>query len=189
LYQPLIKLKGQISLAKKSDGLSKVYNIEFVESFYQHSYINLLSLQYINELIYLLLNYSHEEEVLFSKYDFILKNINENNYRYLLRMFELELLESLGQGIYIDNDSDGMPINENHCYTILVNSFYKANDNISNTITGESLLKINQPIRLWNHNDLKAISKVTRTYIDNVLAGKKLKSRKLLIDYMNLNKE
>lgn len=35
LYQPLVKLRGQINLAKKADGLSKIYNIEFVESFYQ----------------------------------------------------------------------------------------------------------------------------------------------------------
>lgn len=82
LYQPLVKLRGQINLAKKADGLSKIYNIEFVESFYQKTYINLLSLQYINELIYLLLNYSHEEDVLFDKYDFILRNIDEANYRH-----------------------------------------------------------------------------------------------------------
>ncbi|MDE4959480.1 DNA repair protein RecO C-terminal domain-containing protein, partial [Francisella tularensis subsp. holarctica] len=80
----------------------------FVESFYQKTYINLLSLQYINELIFLLLNYSHEEDFLFDKYDFILRNIDEANYRHLLRMFDLELLNSLGQGIYVDSDIDGM---------------------------------------------------------------------------------
>ncbi|MDE4986479.1 DNA repair protein RecO, partial [Francisella tularensis subsp. holarctica] len=59
LSQPLLKLRGQINLAKTADGLSKIYNIECVESFYQKTYIYLLSLQYINELIYLLLKYSH----------------------------------------------------------------------------------------------------------------------------------
>ena len=75
LYQPLVKLRGDLSLVKK-DGLSRVSNVEFGESFYKKSYINLLSLQYINELIYLLLSYSHEEIVLFQKYDFILQNIS-----------------------------------------------------------------------------------------------------------------
>ncbi|ORM38759.1 DNA repair protein RecO [Francisella endosymbiont of Ornithodoros moubata] len=188
LYQPLVKLKGQINLAKKADGLGKIYNIEFIESFYQKSYINLLSLQYINELIYLLLNYSHEEDVLFDKYDFILRNIDEANYRYLLRMFELELLNSLGQGIYVDNDINGISIQNNCTYTILPNGFRKDLNSAINSISGRSLKKINQPLSLWSNDDLKAISRVTRVCIDYVLAGKQLKSRKLLVDYLNLKK-
>ena len=188
LYQPLVKLKGQISLTKKADGLGKIYNIEFIESFYQKSYINLLSLQYINELIYLLLNYSHEEDILFDKYDFILRNIDEANYRYLLRMFELELLNSLGQGIYVDNDINGISIQNNCSYTILPNGFRKDLSSAINSISGRSLKKINQPLSLWSNDDLKAISRVTRVCIDYVLAGKQLKSRKLLVDYLNLKK-
>ncbi|ALB01864.1 DNA recombination protein RecO [Francisella persica ATCC VR-331] len=188
LYQPLVKLKGQISLAKKADGLGKIYNIEFIESFYQKSYINLLSLQYINELIYLLLNYSHEEDILFDKYDFILRNIDEANYRYLLRMFELELLNSLGHGIYVDNDINGISIQNNCSYTILPNGFRKDLSSAINSISGRSLKKINQPLSLWSNDDLKAISRVTRVCIDYVLAGKQLKSRKLLVDYLNLKK-
>ncbi|APD50298.1 DNA repair protein RecO [Francisella hispaniensis] len=188
LYQPLVKLKGQIKLAKKADGLAKIYNIEFVESFYQKSYINLLSLQYINELIYLLLNYSHEEDILFDKYDFILRNIDEANYRYLLRMFELELLNSLGQGIYADSDIDGISIQNDSSYTILPNGFRKDLDLATNCISGSSLKKINQPLSSWSNDDLKAISRVTRVCIDYALAGKQLKSRKLLIDYLNLKK-
>jgi DNA repair protein RecO (recombination protein O) len=188
LYQPLAKLRGQISFAKKEGGLNKIYNIEFVESFYQSSYINLLSLQYINELIYLLLSYSHEEELLFDKYAFILKNINESNYRYLLRIFELELLESLGQGIYVDCDSENLQIECNCNYYIFPYGFKKSLEALSNTVRGENLLKINQPISMWNDNDLKAISRVTRVCIDSVLGDKKLKSRELLIDYLNLKR-
>ena len=188
LYQPLVKLKGQIKLAKKADGLAKIYNIEFVESFYQKSYINLLSLQYINELIYLLLNYSHEEDILFDKYNFILRNVNEANYRYLLRMFELELLNSLGQGIYADSDIDGISIQNDCSYNILPNGFRKDLGLAKNGISGSSLKKINQPLSSWSNDDLKAISRVTRVCIDYALAGKQLKSRKLLIDYLNLKK-
>ncbi|MED7788151.1 DNA repair protein RecO [Francisella sp. 19X1-34] len=188
LYQPLVKLRGQISFAKKEGGLNKIYNIEFIESFYQSSYINLLSLQYINELIYLLLNYSHEERILFDKYAFILKNIDENNYRYLLRMFELELLESLGQGIYVDCDAKNLPIEPQCNYYIFAEGFKKSSEARINTIKGSSLLKINQPISMWHEDDLKVISRVIRVSIDNVLAGKKLKSRELLIDYLNLKR-
>ncbi|API86498.1 DNA repair protein RecO [Francisella uliginis] len=188
LYQPLVKLRGQISLAKKEGGLNKIYNIEFVESFYQNSYINLLSLQYINELIYLLLSYSHEEEFLFDKYAFILRNIDENNYRYLLRMFELELLESLGQGIYVDCDDENLPIECECNYYAFPYGFKKAIDASANTVKGSSILKINQPISMWDDNDLKAISRVTRVCIDSVLGDKKLKSRELLVDYLNLKR-
>lgn len=188
LYQPLVKLRGQISFAKKEGGLNKIYNIEFVESFYQNSYINLLSLQYINELIYLLLSYSHEEELLFDKYAFILRNIDENNYRYLLRMFELELLESLGQGIYVYCDDENLPIECECNYYIFPHGFKKSLEVLVNTVSGSSLLKINQPISMWGDNDLKAISRVTRVCIDSVLGDKKLKSRELLIDYLNLKR-
>lgn len=188
LYQPLAELRGQISLSKKVDGLSKLYNVEFVKSCYQKSYINLLSLQYINELIYLLLSYSHEEDILFAKYDFLLKNLNEDNYKYLLRMFELELLESLGHGIYVDYDQLGNPINKDDNYLILINGFKKVLANTPGSVLGDNLLKIHQPINTWLENDLRTISKVTRVYIDSVLAGKQLKSRMFLIDYLNLQR-
>lgn len=143
----------------------------------------------MNELIYLLLSYSHEEEFLFEKYGFILKNINEINYKYLLRMFELELLDSLGQGVYVDCDIDGMLIDESLSYSILATGFKKNLSTIPNSIAGKNLLKINQSVSLWTDEDLKAISKVTRAYIDYALAGKQLRSRKLLIDYLNLGKK
>lgn len=143
----------------------------------------------MNELIYLLLNYSHEEEFLFEKYAFILKNINEINYKYLLRMFELELLDSLGQRVYVDCDIDGMLIDESLSYSIFATGFKKNLSTIPNSIAGKNLLKINQSVSSWTTKDLKAISKVTRAYIDYALAGKQLKSRKLLIDYLNLGKK
>lgn len=188
LYQPLVKLRGQIVFAKKGDGLSKIYNVEFVESFYQKTYLNLLSLQYVNELIYLLLNYSHEENVLFKKYNFLLNNIEENNYKYLLRMFELELLESLGRGIYIDSDIEGNPIQKESSYIVLNNGFRKNYSTAPNDVLGKSLLKINEPITTWSEDDLKSISRVARACIDYALDGKQLKSRKLLVDYLNLQR-
>ncbi|GAB4222212.1 MAG: DNA repair protein RecO [Francisella sp.] len=188
LYQPLVKLKGDIRLAKNHDGLAKIYNIELMESFYQKSYINLLSLQYINELIYLLLSYSHEEAVLFDKYDFILKNINDTNYKYLLRMFELELLNSLGRGIYPNVDIDGELIQDETFYTILPEGFKKSFGLDKNIILGRSIKKINQPINFWTSEDLKAISRVTKVCIDSVLAGRQLESRKLLINFLNIKK-
>lgn len=188
LYQPLVKLRGQISMAKKATGLSKVYNIELVESFYKKSYINLLSLQYLNELLYLLLNYSHEEERLFDKYNFVIRNIADENYKYLLRMFELELLESLGQGIYICDDVMGNSIEHDKNYIIVGYGFRLVECETSQTIRGSHLLKINESIGTWSESDLRVISKVLRVNIDNVLEGRELKSRRLLVDYLSLKK-
>ena len=42
IFQPLVHLRGEISIAKKESSLSRVYNIDFVEMFYKQSYINLL---------------------------------------------------------------------------------------------------------------------------------------------------
>ena len=187
IFQPLVHLRGEISIAKKESSLSRVYNIDFVEMFYKQSYINLLSLQYMNELMYLLLNYSYQDDILFDKYDFILKNINDDNYRYLLRIFELQILDSLGQGIYSDVDTSGDEIITGEYYQTVDMGFRKCYKNDLNSIAGEILSKINISPLSWDQNDLRVISKVTRINIDKVLAGKKLQSRKLLIDYLNLN--
>jgi len=186
LYQPLVKLRGDLIIAKKDTGLSRVTNIEYVESFYKKSYINLLSLQYINELIYLLLSYSYEEIMLFQKYDFILQNISDENYKYLLRVFELELLESMGHGVYVGQDTLGQEITVDGDYHIVAGGFKSSANQMVNTVKGKYLLKINQPTDSWNNDDLKAISRVVRVNIDYLLAGKELKSRRLLVDYLNL---
>ena len=186
LYQPLVKLRGDLSLAKKDTSLSRVTNIEYVESYYKKSYINLLSLQYINELIYLLLSYSHEEIVLFQKYDFILQNITDENYKYLLRMFELELLESMGHGVYVAQDTLGQDIASDGDYHVVAGGFKASASEMVNTVKGKHLLKINEPVASWDNYDLRVISRVVRVNIDYLLAGKELKSRRLLIDYLNL---
>lgn len=186
LYQPLVKLRGDLSLAKKDASLSRVTNIEYVASFYKKSYINLLALQYMNELLYLLLSYSHEEDVLFEKYSFILQNINDENHKYLLRMFELELLESMGHGVHVSQDTLGEDIVSDRYYHIVAGGFKPSVNQMINTVKGKYLLKINSPIASWDNDDLKIISRVVRVNIDYLLAGKELKSRKLLIDYLNL---
>ncbi len=186
LYQPLVKLRGYLTLAKKDTSLSRFTNIDYIESFYKKAYISLLSLQYINELIYLLLSYTHEEIVLFDKYDFIVQNIDDENYKYLLRMFEIELLESMGYGIHVDKDTLGQDIELEGDYHIVVGGFKLSENQMVNTVKGRHLIQINKPITSWNDDDLKAISRVVRMNIDYLLAGKELKSRKLLVDYLNL---
>ena len=186
LYQPLVKLRGDLTLAKKDISLSRVANIECIELFYKKSYINLLSLQYVNELIYLLFRYSHEEVMLFQKYDFLLQNMDDNNYKYLLRMFELELLESMGHGVYVAQDTLGQDIVDDGDYNIVAGEFKASVSEMLNTVKGRHLLKINKPIASWCNTDLKVISRVVRVNIDYLLSGKELKSRRLLIDYLNL---
>ncbi|KEI35761.1 DNA recombination and repair protein RecO [Francisella sp. W12-1067] len=188
LYQPLVKLCGQISLARRDSGLNKIYNIEFIESFYKKSYINLLALQYINELIFLLLSYSDEDDTLFKKYDFVMSNMSEDNYKYLLRFFELELLESLGQGVYVEHDLDGYNIEPAKNYNILFAGFREAVVAGANSVKGLSLMKIREPLYKWTEQDLKVIARVTRLKLDNILVGKQLQSRKLLLDYLSLKR-
>ena len=181
LYQPLVKLRGDLSLAKKDTSLSRIVNIEYVEFFYKKSYINLLSLQYINELIYLLLSYSREEDVLFQKYNFIVQNIDDENYKYLLRMFELELLESMGHGIYVSQDTFGQDINLERDYHIVAGSFRPSKNQMINTVKGKHLLKINQPLDSWNNDNLKVISWVIRVNIDhsNERLGQKIRNSEI----------
>ncbi|MFC4891912.1 DNA repair protein RecO [Pseudofrancisella aestuarii] len=187
LYQPITKLRGEISFSKKGDGLNKVFNIEFVESNYKSSYIILLSIQYVNELMYLLLTYSHEEEALFRKYDFLIKNINENNYKYLLRMFELELLNSLGQTICTDKDIAGEKIKLDEFYEVIpLTGFKLMVEKDTSKISGKSIKKIYDSMVLWDEEDLAYIGKITKISINACLDRRELKSRKLLLDYLRL---
>jgi DNA repair protein RecO (recombination protein O) len=185
LYQPIVLMKGELSLSKQSDGLSKVFNIESISSYYNKSYIVLISIQYINELLYILISYSHEEEQLFKKYDFIIQNINDENYTYMLRMFEIELLHSLGQSIFIDKDINGNKILDESIYDILPLHGFRLSK-LDYGIKGTSINKIYSSMLLWSDNDLKNISKIMRLNINACLNGRELKSRKLLIDYLFL---
>lgn len=187
LYQPITKLRGEISFSKKGDGLNKVFNIEFVESNYKSSYIILLSIQYVNELMYLLLSYSHEEEILFRKYDFLIKNINESNYKYLLRMFELELLNALGQAICIEEDIAGEKISQNMFYEIIpLTGFKLMVEKDTSKISGKSIKRIYDSMLIWDEEDLAHIGRITRVSINACLDKRELKSRKLLLDYLRL---
>ncbi len=185
LYQPLVALSGEFSLPKISEGLSKVYNIEFVESFYDKSYIVLMSLQYINELMYVLLSHSHDEAELFDKYDFILKNITKDNYLYMLRMFELELLNSLGHSICIDQDISGQDIAINKSYGVLPSMGFKVFGG-AGAIKGSTIKKIYEPMFLWSDEDLKNITRIIRININACLNGRELKSRRLIREYLSL---
>ena len=185
LYQPLVALSGEFSLPKASEGLSKVYNIEFVESFYNKSYIVLMSLQYINELMYALLSHSHDEVKLFNKYDFILKNITKDNYLYMLRMFELELLNSLGHSICVDQDVGGEAITTDKSYGVLPSIGFKIFDGVG-AIKGSTIKKIYEPMFLWSEDDLKNITRIIRININACLSGRELKSRKLIREYLSL---
>jgi DNA repair protein RecO (recombination protein O) len=104
-----------------------------------------------------------------------------------LRVFEFQILESLGQGIYADVETFCDEIIADEYYQIVDAGFRKCYNNDLNSITGETLSKVNMPPLSWDKNDMRVISKITRINIDKVLAGKKLQSRKLLIDYLNLN--
>ncbi|MDE4980566.1 DNA repair protein RecO, partial [Francisella tularensis subsp. holarctica] len=76
---------------------------------------------------------------------------------------------------------DGMLIQTDCKYIIHPNGFRKDFSFAGNSISGSSLKKINQPLSSGSNDDLKAISRVTRVCVYYVLAGKQLKSRKLLV--------
>lgn len=180
LLQPFNLLCGSLSI-NKNNGLNKIYDIELVLSHNYRDYLILVSMQYINELIYILLNFSHEEEKLYEKYSFIVKNIDSYNYKYLLKIFELQLFETLGFGFDIRMDITGCPIDENSVYNFLPSQGFKKSDSLDRfAISGCTILKIYDNPLSWSSDNLKHISRITKSNISFHLGSRELKTRKLL---------
>ena len=62
-FEPFSLLNLKLKLAKHSDGLAKVLQVEQDRFYQQGSYLSQLSRLYLNELLYWLLPYDHHDEM------------------------------------------------------------------------------------------------------------------------------
>ena len=136
------------------------------------------SLLYINELMIKLLPKDAEHKPLFDLYSkFIQDSVNEEKREYLLRNFELDLLEMLGYGINFHadiNNEEEIKLNKN--YIFVAESGFMASDNAKD-FSGEDIIKIRE--RNFADISTKKLKQLTQATIMFCLEGKDLNSRQI----------
>jgi len=136
------------------------------------------SLLYINELMIKLLPKDAEHKPLFDLYSkFIQDSLNEEKMDYLLRNFELDLLEMLGYGINFHadiNNEEEIKLNKN--YIFVAESGFMASDNAKD-FSGEDIIKIRE--RNFADISTKKLKQLTQATIMFCLEGKDLNSRQI----------
>jgi len=136
------------------------------------------SLLYINELMIKLLPKDAEHKPLFDLYSkFIQDSVNEEKMDYLLRNFELDLLEMLGYGINFHadiNNEEEIKLKKN--YIFVAESGFMASDNAKD-FSGEDIIKIRE--RNFADISTKKLKQLTQATIMFCLEGKDLNSRQI----------
>lgn len=156
---------------------------------YELSDVRVIAGFYINELLIKLLHQHESHSELFDIYDEALLDISvSENIDMVLRIFEKELLRSLGYGLVLDRViDDGQAIEAEKNYYYLSDTGPLAN--IPSTknyveISGKSLLALESG-DLQNKLILKETKRLMRFIIQGHLGDKQLASRVLYKAYMN----
>jgi DNA repair protein RecO (recombination protein O) len=146
---------------------------------------NYLLLLYVNELIAALLPPAEANPEVFAAYLELLQHAVVKLDESRLRMFELELLQSLGYFPGLRGETvDGEPIQPQRRYQFMINSgFIACADDAADSVDGRVLLD-------WCQGDyqqnsvLRVARAVLRSTIDFNLHGKRLKSRDVYAEIM-----
>ncbi len=182
----------EAKIPKKSDGLYPLISAELLllESVETLPYITQLSLHYINELIYLLVQQAAADHELFHSYQHVMKNIAESNAEILIRQFEMQLLEALGYGVQLSHDSNGHDVELEAFYALVAMGapFKILDDQMDNRdiykMSGKVMINIVKGVQCWGDAELKALKYLMRLNIQSALGGKVLQSRKLFREYL-----
>lgn len=145
----------------------------------------LLSGFYLNELLIRLVGLYEECSTLFIDYQKALESLSQNkDLQISLRLFEKQLLASLGYGLILDKDSQGKPIRTECWYQWLPNSGLSllelySSQKLAPIFCGRSLLALHQ--ERWENGELLQDAKhFMRLIIKHYLGSKVLKSRELM---------
>ena len=146
---------------------------------------------YLNELILKLLPIYGGPSDLFPIYQQTLEQLAKSlPLEPVLRNFELALLEELGVGIEFDREShNGLPIKSSGYYLVSLNEgVTEVATDAENAIAGSALLAIQQ--RLWQDPGVLSVAKkICRQLINQMLEGRPLQSRKVLQQYIEVQRD
>lgn len=141
---------------------------------------------YVNELLTRLLGKFEQMQDLYQDYETLLVDLGTDvDEEPILRKFEIALLRELGYGISFDIDAvAGQPIESDAKYRFVADRGFilaepdNTSDPAGGTVSGSHLLRI----QAGDYDDpatRRTAKQVTRTAINALLGGRKLKSREL----------
>lgn len=105
IFQPFVPLKLSMRQGRKEDGLFYLSDYEFCTEGYNFKMPDYFCGMYVNELLHHLLNAKERDLTLFASYVSTLESIAQRDHiENHLRIFELNLLESLGYGLSACDD-------------------------------------------------------------------------------------
>jgi len=175
-------------------GSSELKTLTQVESIGYRAPLKELALYsgfYLNELILKLLPTYGGPSGLYSVYQQALEQLSKSMpLEPVLRSFELSLLEELGLGIEFGLESlSGLPVKNSGYYLVSIGDGVSATvTNAVNAVSGSTLLAIQQ--RLWQDpRVLSAAKMICRQLIKQVLEGRSLQSRKVLQQYIEVQRD
>jgi len=155
--------------------------------------IALLSAFYLNELLLRLLKREDAYPYLFDCYDqslFYLRSLSRDHndqIQIVLRLFEKVLLEELGYGLVLSCDVQGEALEPDAIYEYIPGQGPQrvgANRRSAMVVQGKSLLALDKgELDLQVARDIKLLM---RTLIDQQLGGKPLRSRKMLMEMLQV---
>lgn len=139
---------------------------------------------YVNELLFYFLHLHDAEPTLFVLYQQVLAELESTvQPEITLRLFEKHLLDTLGYGINLHEDTEGQPIQAEALYRYMPGQGFVSSISLSDPqrIEGASLLQFDAEAELDTVR-LKQIKQLMRTVINYHLDGKPLKSRQLFAE-------
>jgi DNA repair protein RecO (recombination protein O) len=175
---------------KKHGGIYQLISVEDIgienlsSSF---SYRSRLIAYYMTELLYILMPYQESDGYVFKLYNKSIITLNEENVEIQLRVFELGVLEALGYGVDFKTDSEGRAFNDLSYY--FYNPLEQATQvecDCKNSFSGKVIKSIEFNSCRWNPEELVALKYIMRVNIQEVLAGRELRTRKAFRDYLDL---
>lgn len=105
IFQPFVPLKLSMRQGRKEDGLFYLSGYEYCTEGYNFKMPDYFCGMYVNELLHHLLNAKERDLTLFASYVSTLESIAQRDHiETHLRIFELNLLESLGYGLSACDD-------------------------------------------------------------------------------------
>jgi len=139
---------------------------------------------YVNELLYRFLHLHDAEPTLFTLYQQVLAELESNDQPEItLRIFEKHLLDTLGYGLNLHEDSAGKAIRPEAYYRYLPEQGLVLSASLPDAqlIAGKSVLQFETGAEL-DAPSLKQIKRLMRSVINYHLDGKPLKSRQLFAE-------
>ena len=190
LLQPFNYISAVLS--RKNSDLFSLKDIELKNSIVLKPK-ELICAQYLNEIIFYLLEKNIPEPKIFGNYYRALKELGsggQTNIEALLRSFELDLLDNLGYGINFVNDYQGTIIRSNVNYVYELDSGFipiSFDSDNKNVFLGACLASIYRR-DFRDRNVLQATKYICKMVINSKLGNNKIYTRALFAQYLSMRR-